>query len=308
MNRIEKIKGFSNWENVEKIDVGFDNCEKYSFVESNKKYVLKIFDEENNEKKKREINILNKLKDTDLLIPKVISYDKVDDWYYYILSWIQGETIKSLKQELDDSILYEIGEKVGSMMATIHKVCTYDVDLSGNVNKILSRLKIYEQYQFNMKNEDKVIDFIRKNIDDLKKQPITMIHGDLTEDNIILKDGKIGLIDFGSANINYAYYDFHQVQMYNRFFSIPFSAAIIDSYLKQTSVNDYFFKILKIYSAYLSLYKIVWAKKMNRMDLVEEMMNRYLTTYDDYKGFEIDVPTWYTDFDRKKVKSLKNNK
>ena len=304
MVRIEKIKFFSNFNNLERIDVGFDKCDKYSFTINNKKYVLKTFDDGNYESKKREVEILNKLQGNDLLIPRVIAFDKADGGYYYILSWIEGKTIKESKPQLSDSDLYNIGKKVGSMISTIHKTDTYNIDLSNNIEKILNRLDKYKNYCFNMENEDKVINFVKENISCLRLQPITIIHGDLTEDNIVVDNDKVGFIDFGSANINYSYYDFHQVQMYNRFFSVPFSVGIIDSYLNQTSVSNHFFEILKVYSAYLSLHKIVWATKLHRNDLVDEMKKRYLTTYSDYNGFEADIPFWYKSFDRQKVKKI----
>lgn len=294
MNEIlEKIKN-QDWIKITKINEGFDKSEKYFFIKDNKKYILKIFGKEQYERKKQEYEILQ-IMNNDLFrnIPKPIKIEKVNaDNYYYILTWVDGNTISNIKNSDD---MYNIGAQLGILMSKIHTKYQCSMDLNKNIDKIMEKLNIYKKYGFKLKNDEYVIKFVQDNVYKLFKQPISIIHGDLTENNIVLnRNNEVGLIDFGSTSINFSYYDFHQVQMYNRFFNILFSVGIIDSYTEIMQPDDIFWECLKIYSAYLSLYKVVWATKQNNNEVVNQMIQRYYSTYEDYLGYSINIPTWYS--------------
>ncbi len=133
------------------------------------------------------------------------------------------------------------------------------------------------------------------------RQPKAIVHGDLNQDNIIIDgEGNIGIIDFGNSDIDYAYQDTHQIQMYNRFLSKGLSAGIINGYLKGED-NPVFWESYKIYSAYYCLSKIIWAYRLKDESLIRDMLMRGKQTVEDFDYFKNDKPTWYVEYKRKNL-------
>ena len=83
--------------------------------------------------------------------------------------------------------------------------------------------------------------------------------------------------------------------MYNRFFDVDFSVGIIDGYIKNIDDKELFWLCFKIYAAYLSLYKVVWAHKYGK-DEIEKMKKRYYQTLIDYDLFKNKIPEWYSGY------------
>lgn len=297
----ENIPESGAWINIKKIEKGFDECTKYSFVKCGKKYIIKKFPKKGLEKKEREFCILKKLQNIDFNKPEPITMGKIDeDNYYFILTWVEGKTLTEFSQGKSEEQLYEIGKKVGEIMLKIHKEQYNNKNLSNKIDKIRNKIHLFKKLNFVYAGI--TINYLENNIKKLEQQPKSIVHGDLNQDNIIIdENGNVGIIDFGNADIDYSYQDAHQIQMYNRFFSIGFSTGVIDGYL-QGKDNQKFWESYKIYSAYYCLSKIIWAKKFKNEALVEDMLNRAKQTVEDFDYFRSNKPIWYERYKEKNIK------
>lgn len=291
---LEKLKEKKKWDEIIEISDGYDPCLKYCVLKDNEKYLLKIFDKENLSKKQREFDILKQIKGLELTKPKTIEFGSINENYYFLLSWVNGKSLNCLAEQKDIAF-YKIGYKIGKLIYKFHSFNIVDAKLD-KISNIKQKLEIYKNMKFNLKNEEIVLSYIYNNIEVLEKQPISLVHGDLTETNIVLdSNGELGIIDFGNSCINYSYYDLHQVQMYNRFFNVDFSVGIIDGYIQEIIDKKLFWECFKIYTAYLSLYKIVWAQRYGKSE-VENMTKRYYQTLEDFDNFKLNIPKWYSDY------------
>ena len=295
---INKLKSKINWDSIKEISEGYDPCYKFCIVKDNKRYLLKVFNKANLDKKQREYNILQNLNNFAFLKPVAIQFEMVDnDYYYFLLTWISGQSLDNyVRNDNSKSInLYNLGYKIGLSLYEFH--CANQIKTNiDKISRIREKLEVYKNSKFNLKKEDIVLAYIYSNIYKLQRQPVSLIHGDLTETNIIINQkNEIGIIDFGNACVNYSYYDLHQVQMYNRFFSIDLSVGIIDGYIQNVNDTSLFWECFKIYNAYLSLYKLVWAKKYGENE-IKKMTERYYQTLMDYNDFENDIPNWYKQY------------
>lgn len=296
LNILNSLKEKIKWDSITKINSGYDPCLKFCVYKANKKYLLKIFDKNNLIKKQREYNILSGITDFPFLRPSPIEFGEINnDYHYFLLTWVEGESLESYFKRDSNIDLYSIGCDIGNSIYKFH--CYTKMNKSIDIiSNIKSKLEKYKEANLNLKDDDVVLSYIYNNIHKLEKQPVSLIHGDLTETNIIINsENQIGLIDFGNACINYSYYDLHQVQMYNRFFSVDLSVGIIDGYIKNVKDKDFFWECFKIYNAYLSLYKVVWAQKYGKEE-IENMKNRYYQTLIDYNLFKNQIPKWYTEY------------
>ncbi len=304
MSIITQIPSSKEWKNLNVISIGYDLCKKYSFEFKNQKYILKIFSQDQVQKKKVEFDTLKELESINIITPTPIKFSKLGDEYYYILSWVEGLTLKDWSKNRSDIEMYEIGIEVGKKIKLLHNI-TKNTDVHDKVDKIIFKLKSFETKDISLEHRDIVLNYVYDNIDKLYRQPVSLIHSDLTESNIIINENNdIGFIDFGSTGANYSYYDFHQVQMYNRFFNIPFSIGIINGYLEKEE-NTLFWDSFAIYSAYLSLNKIVWAQKYNNQGLIDDMIHRSYQTFQDFQGFTQNKPLWYCNPNEYKMKLKK---
>ena len=305
-NKLEKVLETNKWTDIKKIKEGFDDCTKYCFVKDGQKFIIKIFHKNGLEKKKREFCILQKIQDIDFNKPKPINFGKIDeDNYYYILTWVEGKTLTEFAVGKSEEQLYDIGKKVGEIMRKIHEEKFDDRDLSNKIDKIKNKIPLFRK--LNIDYAEEVIIFLENNIEKLKQQPKSIVHGDLNQDNIIIDEkGNVGIIDFGNSDIDYSYQDAHQIQMYNRFLSKGLSAGVIDGYL-QDKDNQKFWESYKIYSAYYCLSKIIWAYKFENTILIEDMLKRAKQTVEDFDYFKSDKPIWYEEFKRENLKKREDN-
>ena len=304
---LKQIPTSNEWINVKKIERGFDNCTKYYFERNNQKYILKIFSYDSLEKKEREFCILKKIQNLNFNKPNPVIINKINENnYYYILTWIEGETLTKFSNNKSEEDLYEIGLKVGDIMYELHQEKFNNKDLGYKLDKMKNKLDLFKELKLDY--SDVVVKYLEKNMKKLLEQPKSIVHGDLNQDNIIIDSkGNIGIIDFGNSDIDYSYQDTHQIQMYNRFLSEGLSAGIINGYLKGEN-NSLFWECYKIYSAYYCLSKIIWAYKFNDDLLIKDMLNRARKTIKDFDYFKNDKPIWYEEYVRQNLGCMENNK
>lgn len=96
----------------------------------------------------------------------------------------------------------------------------------------------------------------------------TVIHGDLSEDHIIIINDGIGIIDFGDVRIFDPAYDFIWAYLYDE--------KLFDKIYKNYKINkDDFFKyrIKEFYIKRTAYYGIVYADRINDKQLLEKEMN-----------------------------------
>lgn len=114
-------------------------------------------------------------------------------------------------------------------------------------------IKLFENY------------FIDKNMINYKP---TVIHGDLSEDHIIITNDGIGIIDFGDVRVFDPAYDFIWAYLYDE--------KLFDKIYENYKVNkDNFFKyrIKEFYIKRTAYYGIVYADKINDKQLLEKEMH-----------------------------------
>ena len=80
---------------------------------------------------------------------------------------------------------------------------------------------------------------------------------------------------------------------YIKILNDPYSIGQIDAYFRD-AVPETFWKALAVYVAHASLYSIKWAERFGQED-IDGMIRRCRTAFEDYDGFRVCVPKWYTE-------------
>ena len=180
-NNLEKILKESYEIQINNITKNSDSTDGnvYLIESENSKYIFKIYD--NLEHTQSMINLHNFLNENNFYVPKIIPtknkeyYKKYDDNYIVMYSFLEGSQLKNKIQTIESEAISKLAKEI----RRLH-------DLTVNVNFNLNTI------EFNIGQE-----FERKSI----------LHFDLTKDNIFINKDKIGFIDFDDAKFGPSVYD-----------------------------------------------------------------------------------------------------
>ena len=176
----------------------------YILITKKGKFVLRVFEEREENQIMLEMKLLEKLKNIDIPIPRVIKTHKNDyliklnGKYIAIFTFLNGTHIEnnsSLKQ------VAEIGKYMGRFHKSLHKFKPLEIKYKNYnynkawVNKILEDVK-KDNPNLPIKYETYILEILNSIIE-VKKLPQGLNHGDLHEDNALFEGEKLsGFLDF----------------------------------------------------------------------------------------------------------------
>lgn len=230
----ELFRSIENPDNISEISLLDEGCRTTNYLVntiSNKKYVLKLFFQEELNYKK-EIALFYKLKDY-VPIPKIclMSKNPIDGRQYIIYEYAEGKTIsqylkdgRKINKELIKSVAYNMGKihnnkfkKIGSLNENLEVqddfisiVSLYDKYINDNVVKHLGN-----------DNIKKIKSMVNRNIQVLKKLDYDsrLIHGDFQGTNIVILNDRIsGIIDWEFCMSGCPLMDIGQFFRYEEYF------------------------------------------------------------------------------------------
>lgn len=156
----------------------------------------------------KEVLILNELSKTDLSIPNVYHYTEDNHSNWTLMEYIEGVTLRSFlsnenKQETRHEAIYNFGKTLSKIHSTI---CPSELK---NNSTWLDDMLIQAEYNLKHFNVDGSLELLNKlKVNKPKFFDQTLIHGDFTIDNVLVKDGEItGVIDWSSGTYGDPRYD-----------------------------------------------------------------------------------------------------
>ena len=181
VNNLEKILKESYEIQINNITKNFDSTDGnvYLIKSNNNTYIFKMYN--SLEHTQSMIKLHNFLNENNLYVPRIIQtknkeyYKKYNDKYIVMYSFLEGSQLKDIIQTVDNKTISKLAKEI----RRLH-------DLTVNVNFNL------KQIDFNLETE-----FKRKSV----------LHFDLTKDNIFINKEEIGFIDFDDAKFGPSVYD-----------------------------------------------------------------------------------------------------
>jgi len=142
-----------------------------------------------------EIKAMDIASKLDILVPKIIAKSQIVDKYrfnYLIMEYIDGKTIGDIRATLSKEQKYNISKKIRSIVDRFSKSCE-DI----NEIDVIKRTLVSDKWIDAPKDIKEMQSLFLNQIKDEKK---VFVHGDLTEDNIIITtDFDIYILDFADA-------------------------------------------------------------------------------------------------------------
>ena len=180
-NNLEKILKESYEIQINNIKKNFDSTDGnvYLIKSNNNTYIFKMYN--SLEHTQSMIKLHNFLNENNLYVPRIIQtknkeyYKKYNDKYIVMYSFLEGSQLKDIIQTVDNKTILKLAKEI----RRLH-------DLTENITFNLKHI------DFNLETE-----FKRKSI----------LHLDLTKDNIFINKDEIGFIDFDDAKFGPSVYD-----------------------------------------------------------------------------------------------------
>ncbi len=279
----------------EQLTKGFSQDKKY-IIEDDKniKYVLRISDISVFEKRKYQFQILKQLNELNIYCSTPIEFGMIDENNCYtLLSWLDGVDAETIIRNMSNEEAYLLGIDAGKILKKIHNIeinkpkeSWYDRYLPKMKRKINNVLNC--EYQIPM--QDALLKYYQENVQLMKNRPVCFCHGDYHLGNMIVHNGKIGIIDFDRCGITDPYDEFKPF-CWNTIESEYFETGMIDGYF-DNHIPDNFFKILKYYTVESLISYLPWAVNFGgvEIEVMKKINNLQMVWWDEFK---LDIPTWY---------------
>lgn len=221
-----------NINEIENIEKSIDSTDKNVYIIYGKeKYIAKIYN--NLEHTLEMIKLYNFLNDLDISVPKIYSatdnnqYSQIDKYYIVIYSFINGKQLEFTNKQLNRKLIIEIAK----YLSAFHKKTEYYI--SNNLPQM--------PFEINP---------------DLRK---SVLHFDLTKDNIFVDENKVTLIDFDDAKYGNSVCDI-AIFIANIFFS---KTRGIDQEGIKIFLNSYYennFNLKQKEIPYIEKFALMWIK------------------------------------------------
>ena len=297
------IKGYENWESIEKLSKGWSNDEKYVVQTATAEMLLlRLSDIELYDAKKKEYEIITKYASLGFLMSRPIDFGVCNNGknVYMLLTWIEGVDLEEALPTLPETEQYKLGREAGKILKKIHSLEVDVEDLPTNTKKSkkLLQLSRYEESQIRINDDERAINYVKQNIDKIWSKAPVYQHGDYHPGNLIYtNEGCIGVIDFNRWEVGDPYEEFYKLESFGIESSIPYCVGQIEAYFDD-NIPEEFWVVLAVYVAHASLYSIKWAEKFSEeeIDGMKERCRRAFENYDEFRRF---IPKWYVEYKSK---------
>ncbi|MBR3863861.1 MAG: phosphotransferase [Clostridia bacterium] len=292
MDKIIKKYGVVKYE---KLNKGWSRDTKLILTDKKEnKYLLRISNGELFEKKKEQFELLQRLKALEINCSKPIEFGRLSDGRVYtLLSWLEGISAEESVSKMSDLQAYNIGVEGGKALKELHKIpvklpdTTWWQKYSAKIPKKIENLK---NSGLGFEKQDIVIEYVLDNMSLVKNREQAFSHADYHVGNMIVNNGKIGVIDFDKNTVADTYDDFKPF-CWNVFASEYFQTGLINGYFNGDIPKD-FFAILALYAGDSLLSHLPWALRFGDEEVktANKVINSVLLWYDN---FNLTIPTWY---------------
>jgi aminoglycoside phosphotransferase (APT) family kinase protein len=293
------IPQYKSWRKIEKINYGWsDDIKLYIEDLKGTKFLLRISNIEKLEDKKKEFYIIQKYNQLNFIMSQAIDIGVCNKGQnvYMLLSWVEGLSMENVIKTLSEQEQYQLGIKAGKVLQAIHSLAVEPADFPKvkKTNKKFIQLQRYENSKYRIPNDEKVIDYIKENIDLMCQSEPVYEHGDFHIGNMVYTTGKdVGVIDFNRWECGDRYEEFYKLQSFDVDLSIAFSIGQLHGYFDGEPTLD-FWRIQAVYVAHSALFSIEWAVKFGEDDIAN-MTRICHNTFRDYDNFKLLIPKWYSE-------------
>ncbi|KAF1299312.1 hypothetical protein BAU15_01305 [Enterococcus sp. JM4C] len=306
MDELEKIPNYSGWLSVVPIEKGWSSDKKFRIQTEEGEYLLRQFEKDQLEKKRKEFEVLQLVAQLDLNTPAPICCEEIPNSSraYLLHTYVEGNDLSEYLPQASLSEQYLLGQEAGQALTKIHQVPIPSVLSTTDSTTVFRelytkkkrQLQAYVDSAFELAGQDGMITYVQQQLERVPNRPACLLHGDFHVGNFVYQENQpLGIIDFDRWDIGDAYEEFYKIQLFSREVSPAFARGQMDGYFSN-QVPQAFWEAQKLYTMHAALYSIIWALPYGEKD-VTGMIDRFQQMSEDYtQGTQL-IPKWYQELD-----------
>lgn len=296
MDDFKIIPNYENWISIEKLTKGWSSDEKYIVTDKfGEKFLLRVSSVDLYEKKAKQFKLLQEIEKLDINASKPISFGRLNDTkIYMVLTWLEGEDAEVVVSKVNDKEAYLLGIEAGKILSKLHSL---PVSLDNvpswwekYTTKMVKKYDALDNCPISIPNKEMLKKYIDEHIYLVKNRGQAFSHADYHVGNLIVSNGKIGVIDFDKNTIADPYDEFKPF-VWNVSVSEYFQTGLINGYFDNKIPED-FFPILALYAVEHLISYIPWALKFGEKEIQKGYQN-YEKIMKWYDNMNLIIPTWY---------------
>lgn len=278
----------------EPIDKGWSCDKKYCVTaEDGTKYLLRVTPEEKGASREDMFRMQNRVAALGVPMCRPVELGRCDEGVYILQTWIDGEDAEQAVPLLADSAQYALGLEAGRILKQIHKIPAPEgqQDWEERFNKKAdNKIRMYQECPLKYEGGQALIDYLNENRSLLKDRPQTFQHGDYHIGNMMLKEGKLVIIDFDRFDFGDPWEEFNRI-VWCAQVSPLFASGMVNGYF-EGNVPIEFWRLLAFYIASNTLSSLPWAIPFGEGE-VETMRNQCREVLEWYDNMHRVIPGWY---------------
>ncbi|WP_300347899.1 aminoglycoside phosphotransferase family protein [Clostridium sp.] len=267
----------------------------YKTEEGKNKYVFKSY--YRNDKRERELNSLEFLKNCDVNVPKVIDFGEYNNHQWILMEYIDGEVFEHIYLNLDMHSKLKLFSNLGECLGKIHsyKIFDYALDWNKSIRKEefkLNKIKKFEERVIEIEKQNSpykellfsIMEEIRKNFEELFSiERFRFTHNDFDGRNVLVKSEKGVYIVQAIIDFEQSYPDDYCNDLANLYFKYfmenkDYEKAFLHGYNKYMTLDNKFYDILRIYLMLMIVEHCSWSYEKANDYYMEniEFLKRFL--------------------------------
>ncbi len=232
--------------------------------------------------------------------PIAIDWKFIDNHFYTLLSYIEGIDAEFNINNYSEYEQYQLGLKAGKVLKEIHSTTIENKNIDwasnydNNVRNIIQKYEelILDNSKYKVDNFKIVKNILLNESYRIYNRDIVLCHGDFHLGNMLIDNGDLYVIDFGSSSLEDPYEEYDRFAFTLRR-SIPFANGQIHGYFNGNP-DEEFFNLIRYYTCRNYIASITWSIPFGDKEVQVAMENINLIDnyYDDFK---LTIPNYYID-------------
>ena len=277
------------------IEKGWSADQKYKVIATDgAEYFLRILSDRKRENLKEMYQLLQKAADLGIDMCRPLAFGNCAEGEYLVEPWVEGmeaeEEIPGFSEERQTAY----GLQAGRMLKKLHSIpapewiAPWEIRMNAKIDRIIRR---YRECPLFLEGAEEMIACIETNRHLLKERPQTFQHGDYHIGNMMLKDGRLIILDFDRYDFGDPWEEFNRITWCAQ--AAPaFAAGMINGYF-EFDVPQEFWRLLILYISSNLLASLPWAIPFGEQEITT-MRRQAKDVCRWYDGMHRIVPDWYT--------------
>ncbi len=279
----------------ELIDKGWSGDKKYRAVCGNGDvYLLRISPFEKREMRARLWEVLRDVQALDISMSRSLEMGECAEGIYFVQEWVEGTDAEEEVPKLERDIQYALGYDAGETLKKLHSLPAPEGRQPWGERfsaKALRKVRMYRDCPIKFKGAEAIIEYVENNLGLPEDRPQTFQHGDYHIGNMMLRDGRIVVIDFDRFDYGDPWEEFNRIVWCAQKAPV-FATGMVDGYFSG-KVPVEFWKLLMLYIGSNMLSSVPWAIPFGEKE-INVMLDQAGDVLDWYEGMTCCVPKWYS--------------